>query len=65
MLFEIDRPSDAKLMIAMDAVNDRFGKKTLVVGSEGVRRSFETKAEMRTPKLYDEAFRRARGQGVK
>lgn len=49
-LFEFQRPRDARLMSALDAVNDRFGKKKLVVGSEGVRRPFEAKAEMRSPR---------------
>ena len=50
LLFDIDRPRDARLMQALDAVNDRFGKKALVVGSEGFRGSFEVKAEMRSPR---------------
>ncbi|MEP9396682.1 Y-family DNA polymerase [Mesorhizobium sp. KR2-14] len=49
-LFEFQQPRDAKLMAALDAVNDRFGKKKLVVGSEGFQRAFETKAEMRSPR---------------
>ncbi|MHA6643796.1 Y-family DNA polymerase [Mesorhizobium sp. A623] len=49
LLFEFERPRDARLMAALDAVNDRFGKKKMVVGSEGFRRSFEAKAEMRSP----------------
>lgn len=50
MLFEFERPRDARLMAALDAVNDRFGKKRMVVASEGFRRSFEAKAEMRSPR---------------
>lgn len=50
LLFEFERPRDARLMAALDAVNDRFGKKKLVVGSEGFRRPFEAKAEMRSPR---------------
>ncbi|KAB2655143.1 Y-family DNA polymerase [Brucella tritici] len=50
MLFEIERPRDAKLMSALDAVNDRWGKKTLLLGSEGFKRDFEAKATMRSPR---------------
>lgn len=50
MLFEIERPRDARLMSALDAVNDRWGKKTLLLGSEGFQRDFEAKATMRSPR---------------
>ncbi|MGI2036214.1 Y-family DNA polymerase [Rhizobium panacihumi] len=40
----------ARLSKALDAVNDRWGKKTVVLASEGVRRGFEVKADMRTPR---------------
>ncbi len=50
MLFEIERPRDARLMSALDAVNDRWGKKTLLLGSEGFKRDFEAKAMMRSPR---------------
>ncbi|EMG51219.1 UmuC [Ochrobactrum sp. CDB2] len=50
MLFEIERPRDARLMSALDAVNDRWGRKTLLLGSEGFLRGFEAKATMRSPR---------------
>lgn len=50
LLFDFERPRDARLMAALDAVNDKFGKKRMVLGSEGFRRSFEAKAEMRSPR---------------
>lgn len=50
MLFEIERPRDARLMTALDAVNDRWGEKTLLLGSEGFKRDFEAKAMMRSPR---------------
>ncbi|RRY15646.1 Y-family DNA polymerase [Brucella anthropi] len=50
MLFEIERPRNARLMSAFDAVNDRWGKKTLLLGSEGFKRDFEAKATMRSPR---------------
>jgi DNA polymerase V len=50
MLFEVERPRDARLMTALDAVNDRWGKKTLLLGSEGFKGDFEEKATMRSPR---------------
>ncbi len=34
-LFEPERPRKADLMKALDAVNDRFGRKTIVIATEG------------------------------
>lgn len=50
MLIEIERPRDARLMLALDAINDRWGKKTLLLGCEGFKREFEAKATMRSPR---------------
>ncbi len=51
MLFAPTRPRDGRLMDALDQVNDRFGKKSLVLASEGFRdKSWHLKAEMRTPR---------------
>ena len=49
-LFEIEKPRSAKLMTALDSVNDRFGKKKLVLGSEGFTRGFEAKATRMSPR---------------
>ncbi|MBD9375697.1 DUF4113 domain-containing protein [Rhizobium sp. ARZ01] len=35
---------------ALDTINDRWGKKTLVLASEGFRQSFATKADIRSPR---------------
>lgn len=35
MLFEPDRPRDTRLMDGLDAINNRLGKKTLVLAREG------------------------------
>lgn len=52
MLFAPARPRDGRLMNALDQVNDSFGKKSLVLASEGFRdKSWHLKADMRTP-LY-------------
>jgi DNA polymerase V len=48
-LFDVPRGSP-ELMQALDAVNSRFGKKTLVLGSEGVRRSWQLRSEHRSPR---------------
>ncbi|WP_286164071.1 DUF4113 domain-containing protein [Loktanella sp. PT4BL] len=37
-------------MTALDAVNTRFGKKTLVLGSEGMSRSWQLRANHRSPR---------------
>lgn len=49
-LFAHELAAGAKVSAALDAVNDRWGKKAVVVASEGFRRSFETKADMRSPR---------------
>jgi len=49
-LFAHQQAKSAKLSAALDAVNDRYGKKTLILASEGFKRSFETKASMRSPR---------------
>jgi DNA polymerase V len=38
------------LMTALDAVNSRFGKKTMVLASEGLSRSWQTRANHRSPR---------------
>lgn len=50
LLFEPEWPKSAKLMKALDEVNDRFGKKTLVLGAEGFKRPWALKAEHRSPR---------------
>ncbi|MCA1777793.1 MAG: DUF4113 domain-containing protein [Loktanella sp.] len=37
-------------MAALDAVNDRFGKKTMVLASEGMERSWQLRADHRSPR---------------
>ncbi|WP_394227931.1 Y-family DNA polymerase [Paracoccus marcusii] len=50
MLFAPDQPRDARLTTALDAINDRFGKKTMVLAREGISRSWATKADHRSPR---------------
>lgn len=50
MLFPPNRPRDARLMDALDAINDRFGKKAVVLGREGFEREWTTRAELRSPR---------------
>jgi len=38
------------LMTALDAVNSRFGKKTMVLASEGLSHSWQTRADHRSPR---------------
>jgi DNA polymerase V len=49
-LFAHEQEKSAKLSAALDAVNDKWGKKTVILASEGFKRSFETKANMRSPR---------------
>ena len=48
-LFDVPRRSP-DLMVALDAVNGRFGKKTMVVASEGMERSWQLRADHRSPR---------------
>lgn len=43
-------PRDPALMMALDAVNRRFGKKTMILGSEGVSQSWQMRVEHRSPR---------------
>lgn len=48
-LFTHQQERSAKLSAALDAVNDRWGKKTMILASEGFKQPFATKADMRSP----------------
>mgnify|MGYP001946590526 FL=1 len=43
-------PKSPDLMTALDAVNSRFGKKTLVLASEGMSRTWQLRANHRSPR---------------
>lgn len=49
-LFADELVKEGRLSAALDAVNDRFGKKTMILASEGFRRKHETKFDHRTPR---------------
>tara|TARA_R110000850_G_scaffold141856_1_gene263898 strand:- start:3909 stop:5180 length:1272 start_codon:yes stop_codon:yes gene_type:complete len=49
-LFDIEKPKSAALMSALDQVNDRFGKTTIVLASEGVNRPWQLRADHRSPR---------------
>jgi len=49
-LFDVARPKSASLMVALDHVNDRFGKKTMVLASEGMKRPWQIRADHRSPR---------------
>jgi DNA polymerase V len=48
-LFDEPRKSPT-LMAALDAVNARFGKKTMVLASEGTARTWQLRANHRSPR---------------
>lgn len=49
-LFDIPKPKSAALMTALDQVNDRFGKKTMVLASEGMKRPWQMRSNHRSPR---------------
>ena len=49
-LFDAPKPRSQALMSALDQVNDRFGKKTMVLASEGVKRPWQLRADHRSPR---------------
>lgn len=49
-LFDVAKPKSAALMTALDQVNDRFGKKTVVLASEGMKRPWQLRADHRSPR---------------
>jgi DNA polymerase V len=49
-LFDVEKPKSAALMSALDQVNNRFGKKTLVLASEGMKRPWQLRSDHRSPR---------------
>jgi DNA polymerase V len=49
-LFDASREGSPALMQALDEVNGRFGKKTMVLASEGMLRSWQLRADHRSPR---------------
>jgi len=49
-LFDAAKPKSAVLMAALDHVNDRFGKKTVVLASEGMKRPWQLRSDHRSPR---------------
>ncbi len=49
-LFDVEKPKSVALMSALDQVNNRFGKKTLVLASEGMRRPWQLRSDYRSPR---------------
>ncbi len=49
-LFDAEKPKSRALMAALDQVNDRFGKKTMVLASEGMKQSWKLRSDHRSPR---------------
>lgn len=49
-LFDAEKPKSQALMHALDQVNDRFGKKTMVLASEGMKRTWQLRSDHRSPR---------------
>ncbi len=49
-LFDAPKSKSQALMAALDEVNDRFGKKTVVLASEGMKRPWSLRSDHRSPR---------------
>jgi len=49
-LFDVPQPKASAAMLALDQINVRFGKKTMVIASEGVKRTWQHRAKHRSPR---------------
>ena len=49
-LFDVPRPNASAAMLALDQINERFGKKTVVLASEGMQQSWRLRADYRSPR---------------
>lgn len=49
-LFDAQNPKSQALMTALDQVNQRFGKKTMVLASEGMNRPWKLRSDHRSPR---------------
>jgi DNA polymerase V len=49
-LFDVPRPNASAAMLALDQINKRFGKKTVVLASEGMQQSWQLRANYRSPR---------------
>lgn len=49
-LFDVQNPKSQALMTALDQVNQRFGKKTMVLASEGMKRPWSLRSDHRSPR---------------
>lgn len=49
-LFGRSETAPSPAMIALDKINDRFGKKTVVLASEGMKQSWQLRANHRSPR---------------
>ena len=50
MLFDESAPRTARISRAMDAVNDRWGRKTVIVASGGFERAWRLRADHHSPR---------------
>ena len=49
-LFDVPKVKSQALMTALDQVNDRFGKKTMVLASEGMKGSWKLRSDHHSPR---------------
>lgn len=48
--FDVPKIKSQALMAALDQVNDRFGKKTMVLASEGMKRPWKLRSDHHSPR---------------
>jgi|TARA_B110000977_G_scaffold27730_1_gene35251 DNA polymerase V len=49
-LFDVPQLQQSAAMRALDDINTRFGKKTMVLASEGMKRPWQLRADHRSPR---------------
>jgi DNA polymerase V len=49
-LFDRPQATPSAAMMALDQINKRFGKKTMVLASEGISRSWQLRSDHRSPR---------------
>lgn len=56
LLFKDDDPKSAKVMLAMDALNNEYGRNTVTLASSGIQKHWIAKFETRTPHYTTDWF---------
>lgn len=49
-LFDAENPKSRAMMATLDKINERFGKKTMVLASEGMKHTWKVRSDHQSPK---------------